>query len=187
MAKVKKYSDGRESTTSVWNNSGDKRYGFVSKDRAYNDNAKTRYGVGIDNVGSPYRGALDREINTPLGKIDYGYDGDTVYGGITPNIYGGTHSGDLPLGGTHSGFWAGIGDYQLRGNNFNLPGETPSYSVGLNFPDNTNIPNYYNEVNTPLGTVYGGTNDGNPNVNVGFQPNEKTNYYLQALANLLRR
>ena len=61
------------------------------------------------------------------------------------------------------------------------------YAAGLNFPDSTVIPNYYGEVNTPLGKVFGGTNDGNPNVNAGFQPNARTNYYIQALANLLGR
>lgn len=63
---------------------GNDRLGFVSTDLKADGR---RYGIGIDNVGSPYRGVLDRELNTPVGNIDYGYDGDTVYAGITPNNY----------------------------------------------------------------------------------------------------
>lgn len=96
-------------------------------------------------------------------------------------------SGELPLGGTHNGVYAGVGDYMLALNNFNLPGQNPDFAVGLNFPRNTKIPNYYGEVNTPLGLMYGGTNDGNPNVNVGFRPNDTTTHYLKAIANLLNR
>ena len=58
------------------------RLGFLSRDR-YADG--TRYGIGIDNVGDPYRGVYDGEQSTPLGTLDYGYDGDTVYAGVTPN------------------------------------------------------------------------------------------------------
>lgn len=58
------------------------RLGFLSRDR-YADG--TRYGIGIDNVGDPYRGVYDGEKSTPLGTLDYGYDGDTVYAGVTPN------------------------------------------------------------------------------------------------------
>ena len=65
-------------------NRGNNRLGFVSNEMRPDGR---RYGVGIDNIGSPYRGALDRELNTPVGNIDYGYDGDTVYAGITPNNY----------------------------------------------------------------------------------------------------
>lgn len=188
MAKVKKYSGGsRENLTSVWSDDGEKRYGFVSKDRAYDDPAKTRYGIGIDNMGDPYRGISDNELNTLLGKLDYGYDGDTVYAGLTPNIYGGSYSGELPLGGNNAGFYAGLGDYQLRGNSFTgMPNERDTYAMGLNFPEGTRIPDYYGEVNTPLGKIYGGTNDGNPNIGGGFEPNDQTAYYIQAIANLLR-
>lgn len=103
------------------------------------------------------------------------------------NIEYGTYSSPTMEGGNRSDAWAGVGDYQLRGSVINSPGQTPLYSVGLNFPDDTNIPDYYGELNTPVGTVFGGTNDGNPNINVGYQPNAQANYYLQALANLLRR
>jgi len=186
MAKVKKYNADGEKMTSVWNNKGDKRYGFVSKDRAYDDNAKTRYGIGIDNMGNPYRGASDNELKTLLGTLDYGYDGDTVYGGFTPNFYAGGGNSPLPGGGDESTAYAGLGDYQLRANRFSPQGENPLYAMGLNFPDDTRIPDVYKSFNTPLGELSLGTNDGNPNIGGSFQPNDRTNYYIQALANLLR-
>ena len=58
------------------------RLGFLSRDRSAEG---TRYGVGLDNVGDPYRGVYDGEKSTPLGTFDYGYDGDTVAAGFTPN------------------------------------------------------------------------------------------------------
>lgn len=181
---TKTYRDVADTTKALYRNG--ERAGFVNKTR--NEDGLTRYGMAVDNVGSPYRGVMDREINTPVGSLDYGYDGDTVYAGVTPNVYSGLYSkSPLVGGGDMSGGYAGIGDYELRGNVINQPGQTPMYAAGLNFPDSTVIPNYYGEVNTPLGKVFGGTNDGNPNVNAGFQPNARTNYYIQALANLLGR
>ena len=70
------------STTTLSN--GNNRLGFVSNEMR---DGGRRYGIGIDNVGSPYRGVLDKKINLPIGTIDYGYDGDTVAAGITPNNY----------------------------------------------------------------------------------------------------
>lgn len=58
------------------------RLGFLNRDRSENG---TRYGIGLDNIGDPYRGVYDGETNTPLGTLDYGYDGDTVGAGFTPN------------------------------------------------------------------------------------------------------
>ena len=57
------------------------RLGFLTRDIADDG---IRYGIGIDNMGDPYRGVYDGERNTPVGMLDYGYDGDTVYAGITP-------------------------------------------------------------------------------------------------------
>lgn len=181
MAKVNRYKDNNGSTTSVWNDSGSKRYGFVSKDRAYDNPQKTRYGAGIDNMGSPYRGALDREINTPLGKIDYGYDGDTVYGGVTPNAFAGSYKGPDA---TH--YWAGYNDYDVRAGKYNndtVYGSNPMYYASLNLPENVSIPDVYKGITTPVGSFEFGTNDGNPGAYVDYQPS----YYIQALANLLSR
>ena len=58
------------------------RLGFLSRDASENG---VRYGVGIDNMGDPYRGVYDAEQSTPFGTLDYGYDGDTVAAGFTPN------------------------------------------------------------------------------------------------------
>lgn len=185
MAKVNDYKNGRERTASLWNDKGDKRYGFVSKAPAYSDPAKTRYGIGIDNMGDPYRGVSDNELNTPLGKLDYGYDGDTVYAGVTPNIYGGSHFDDKM-----SSIWGGIGDAQIRGNYFSpeLTGGAPHFGLGIHgggeIPDG--YEGFYNEVNTPFGTLGYGTSDTYPSFGASFVPNEKTQYYIQALANLLR-
>ena len=149
---VNKYSDGKESITSAWNKNGD-RLGFVAKDKR---DGGTRYGIGIDNMGSPYRGVMDREINTPLGNLDYGYDGDTVYAGFTPqnpyaellnNLYYGASNSKNPVGPDIASAWAGLGDYQLRANRFGDPGQTPLYAAGLNFPDNTSIPDYQRSFN----------------------------------------
>lgn len=72
--------NGRDVINALYN--GDNRLGFLMKD--LRDNGM-RYGVGIDNVGSPYRGVLDKDVSTPFGTLDYGYDGDTVAAGFTPN------------------------------------------------------------------------------------------------------
>lgn len=174
----------REATKTFNDKSGNRR-GFVTKQISRDEPQKTRYGVGIDNVGSPYRGALDREINTPLGKIDYGYDGDTVYGGVTPNAFAGSYKDPQE---TH--YWAGYNDYDVRAGKYNndtIYGSNPMYYASLNLPENVNIPNAYKSAITPIGSFEFGTNDGNPGVWADYQPQNNTNYYLQALANLLRR
>ena len=60
--------------------SGGERMGFVQ-------NRGNTYGIGVDNIGSPYRGAYDGSFNTPVGQVGYGYDGDTGYANFTPNDY----------------------------------------------------------------------------------------------------
>lgn len=168
----------RESSKTFRDKSGNRK-GFVQKSIDYENPARTTYGVGIDN-GNPYRGASDRSINTPLGRLDYGYDGDTNYAAVTPNIYAGRYSD--PQQATN---WAGIGDWEVRANRWG--GVNPEYSAALNMPENVNIPDAYRSFNTPVGTVEVGTNDGNPGVWGAIQPNNATNYYIQALAKLLGR
>lgn len=83
---VRRYRDNDERSVSAWNKNGE-RLGFASRERRPEG---IRYGVGFDNMGDPYRGVLDRELNTPLGTLDYGYDGDTIAAGFTPsNPYAG--------------------------------------------------------------------------------------------------
>ena len=79
---VKRFSNEAGDRTNGYYTRGGERLGFLQR---RNTEDGPRYGFGVDNIGDPYRGALDRELNTPIGTIDYGYDGDTIYGGITPN------------------------------------------------------------------------------------------------------
>ena len=176
MAKVKRNSNGSSSLTSVWSDDGDKRYGFLSKDRDRIDPLKTRYGIGIDNIGSPYRGVSDNELKTLLGTLDYGYDGDTVAAGFTPDFYSGSYNSP-----EESHRWAGYNDYNVRAGRY-ANQDNPMYYASLNLPDNINIPDAYKSAVTPIGSFEFGTNDGNPGVYADYQPN----HYIQALVNLLR-
>lgn len=160
--------------TKTFSDKNGNRRGFVQSRKT--DDGRTRYGVGIDNVGSPYRGVMDREVNTPLGTLDYGYDGDTVAAGFTPSFYAGRYNGA-----DEQGAWAGYNDYDVRAGRYANNGN-PMYYASLNLPENVNIPDAYKAFNTPVGSLEFGTNDGNPGVYADYQPN---NYYLQALANLL--
>ena len=108
-------------------------------------------------------------------------------GNLAPNVYGGTSKYDNPVGPDIASAWAGLGDYQLRANRFGDPGQTPTYAAGLNFPNDAKIPDYYRSFNTPVGVLDVMTNDGNPNIGASFEPNDKTQGYIQALKNLLGR
>ena len=164
----------REASKALYNKSGERK-GFVQKRINAAEPQKTTYGIGIDNVGSPYRGAMDREINTPLGSIGYGYDGDTVYGNVTPAMYANY------VGGAEPTAWAGFNDWEARASRYNTPQGT-TYGVGFNMPDNVRIPDFDRSINTPLGQANVYSNDGNPGVFADFTPNQ----YIQALASLLR-
>lgn len=120
-----------------------------------------------------YNAQRDRSFvrETPVGNL---------YGGVLNNY-------PLKSGGDMSNAWLGLGDLEARANRWNFPGQNPEYAAGINFPDSVNLPNVYGEVNTPLGLLFGGTNDGNPNINAGFQPNDKTQAYINALSRLLGR
>lgn len=169
----------REASKAFYNKNGE-RAGVAYKQINREEPAKTTYGVAVDNIGSPYRGASDNEINTPLGSIGYGYDGDTVYGNVTPAFYANAVGGDMPTA------WAGYNDWQARASRYNTPQGT-TYGVGLNMPDDVSIPDFYRSFNTPLGQANVYSNNGNPGVFADFTPNAQTNYYLQALAKLLGR
>lgn len=165
----------REGSRSFYDKNGERR-GFIQKRINADEPAKTTYGIGIDNMGSPYRGVSDNEINTPLGSIGYGYDGDTAYANVTPAMYANYVGGENPTA------WAGINDWQARASRYNTP-QGATYGVGLNMPDNVSIPNFDRSFNTPLGQASVYSNDGNPGVFADFTPNQ----YIQALANLLSR
>ena len=118
-----------------------------------------------------YNAQRDRSFvrETPVGNL---------YGGMLNNY-------PLKSGGNMSNAWLGLGDLEARANKWDFPGQNPEYAAGINFPDSVNLPNVYGEVNTPLGLLFGGTNDGNPNINVGFQPNDRTSAYMNAIAKAL--
>ena len=169
----------REASKAVYDRNGDRR-GVAYKRINGAEPAKTTYGVAVDRTGSPYRGAMDREINTPLGSIGYGYDGDTSYANVTPAFYANA------VGGAEPTAWAGYNDWEARASRYNTPQGT-TYGAGLNMPDNVSIPDFNKSFNTPFGQASVYSNDGNPGVFADFTPNQQTNAYLQALANLLSR
>lgn len=175
-----KDNKNKESSKTLYN--GDKRLGFVNKYQSADDPRRTTYNVGIDNTGSPYRGVVDRSINTPLGRIGYGYDGDTSFANITPPTMGRT---DLQYP-----------NYQYRDTYIdNIAGMypelyesvykgTPTYGAAIEgFPVSGNG---WGTANTPFGTISGGLSDDRV-LGAEISPNEKTQYYIQALANLLYR
>ena len=193
---VRKYRDGGEAMTSAWDRNGN-RLGFASKDK---DSAGyTRYGVGLDNMGNPYRGALDKELATALGNLDYGYDGDTVYAGFTPNVYNGENEYAKWGGiGTPNGnrvgyyknadgdrtYFANLLDMAARaGVKPNNDGSNSYYGL-LALPDSARSFNAEGSLNTPLGDLKYAPVEDAPGMYASFTPN---NYYIQALKNLLGR
>lgn len=110
---------------------------------------------------------------TPIGN---------VYGGYMKNY-------PLSLGGDISNAYFGVNDLAAVANRYNFPGKNPEYYAGINWgtnaPGEFRLPDYYGEMSTPLGKITAGTNDGNPNVNVGFLPNDKTSAYMNAIAKAL--
>lgn len=173
---IKSYKDNNGSVKSAWN--GNQRVGFVSKDRISDsqipaDRYTTRYGVGVDNL--PLKGDSYNEINTLLGTLDYGHEGDTAFAGFTPNLertkspdnffnYGRANVGDATLQAGRQGDRYFAGAF--------LPGETQY------------IPTFDKQFNTPFGRAEIETNYENPNyIDASFTPNQ----YVQALLNLLNR
>ena len=144
------------------------RIAYASKDR---EGKSTRYVAGHD-LGNPNRGAMDREINTPLGTLGYGYDGNTDYVSYqTPyvqNYPNGTSA--LMSGGQRMGFVS----------------KTPGGGLNVGI-DNIGSPTrgvYDGQINTPLATLgYGYDGD---TVYANAQPKIDTQRYLQALVNLIR-
>ena len=168
------------------------RQGFASKERREDSQVPgrytTRYGIGIDNVGSPYRGAMDREINTPLGTIDYGYDGDTVYGGVTPNL---ERTTDSWTGGNGQPMMADyyrsyLGDAILQAGRQGAQ-SNPDYFAGAFLPGDTQyVPTFDKSFNTPFGRAEVETNYDAPNsIDARLTPNAQTQYYLNAIAKML--
>jgi hypothetical protein len=188
-----KDEDGQGSMTAAYDRNGNRR-GFVARDKS--PIGYTRYGVGIDEMGPYDRGYYEGQRNMPIGDLDYGYDGDTVYAGFTPNVYSGENEyakwgGIGTLDGNRVGYYqnadgkrdmfANLGDVTARaGRN-----RDNAYYGLLALPDSARTFNAEGSFNTPLGEVnYGPVVDA-PGIYADFTP-RPTNYYIQALANLLR-
>jgi len=205
MAKINDYSNGKERLISAWNDAGDKRYGFLSKDRSWEDPRKTRYGFGLDNILDPYGGVSDNEIKTLLGTIDYGRDGDTIGAGFTPNFFAGRReTTPMTEGGSYVGYDNGnvgaqAGTYETPQGNVGVYldalgqtladagiwGNKGARSMGL-YAAPLGTRDYgktsYGELDTPLGMFgYGRDNGG---VLADFTPDNQA--YMQAIINLLR-
>ena len=159
--KIKSYDNGRgDRMKSVW--SGDKRLGFAAKDRL---GGRSRFGAGIDNL--PFQSDHAKEIATLLGTLDFGNEGDTAYAGFTPN-------------------------FDVRANKWDvgvLGNERPIYEAEVDLPGRMNLPdvNLDKTLNTPIGDLNLQTYMGTPDAAAFFEPNDRGNYYIQALAKLLSR
>ena len=139
------------------------RKAYATKYR--NDNGGTTYAVGHD-LGNPNRSAMDREINTPVGTLGYGYDGNTDYlSYVAPYIKNFPGGAALMSGGERMGF---------------INNNDGALTLGLD-NGNPNRSVYDGGFNTPIGRVGYGY-DGNTNY-ASLTPN----HYVQALLNLLNR
>ena len=184
MAKVKRYKGDGEKVTSVWNDKGDKRYGFVSKDRRPSEQYPapgryaTRYGVGIDNL--PFGGSSDNELKTLLGTLDFGNDYDTGYAGFTPNL---ERTVAPEIGQDYLS--SVLGDTLLQAGKYHGNTDNPSYFASAFLPgDKQYIPDIDLGVNTPVGRFGLESNYDSPNtLEANFTPQN----YIQALAKLLSR
>lgn len=193
-----KDDDWRGSTTAAYDRNGNRR-GFVARDK--DALGYTRYGVGIDEMGPYDRGYYEGQRNMPIGNLDYGYDGDTVFAGFTPNVYSGENEyakwGGVGIpGGKRIGYYqnqdgksfihANLGDVVARaGKKVNADGNDRYYGL-LGLPNAVNLPDAERSFNTPFGELNAYSQPvevGDPGVGISFTPN---NYYIQALANLLR-
>ena len=173
------------------------RAGFASRNRVPDEQLpymrwKNRYGVGVDNVLDPESGYSENEINTLLGKLDYGHDGDTAFAGFTPNIertseyYPSARDDGQPSFTDYTRLNIGDTTFQAGGGGAVAD---PEYFAGVFLPgDEQYIPDYDKSFNTPFGNLGLATNVENPNyIEATFDPNGKTQAYIQALANLLNR
>lgn len=166
--------------TKAFTDKSGNRKGFVSRE---DRDGRTRYGVGIDNVGSPYRGAYDGEINTPLGTLDYGYDGDTVYGGYTPPAVK-QQTLDHPLNQYRSTYLDNVMGMYPGVYTQTTPARGTEYGFEVEGLPVTG--NGWQDYNTPFGTLHAGLSDDAVG-GASLSPNAQTQYYIQALANLLSR
>lgn len=191
---VRAFNADDHNSIQAYNHNGD-RLGFVAKDAIpdqVNSDTRwtTRYGVGADNMMNPQSGYYEQDINTPLGKFDYGHDGDTAFAGFTPNF---ERTRDYYINGSGQPWSMDyarsyLGDTILQAGEYGAPTDAHYFADAMLPGNNQYIPDYYKSFNTPLGALELETNYDSPNtVDLTFNPNNRTDYFIQALANLLSR
>lgn len=143
-----------------------------------NSDGQKYYGVYVDNTGNPYRGVMDKSINTPLGSIDYGYDGDTSSIGYTNPYSVGSYNDTNGQGVYLDKNGQSVGE--LYANNWG--DGNVAYGGAINTPIQGQ---YYNEINLPTGGMIGYGND-NGRLSADYTPAQNS---LQArlLNALIRR
>lgn len=154
------------------------RQGFAYR---YDRPDSTIYSAGIDN-GNPDRGTLDVSASLPIGTIGGGFEGETNYASYEPgntNPYIGAYywgNGDQPYE-----MQAGVGTSDVTGG--------AELYADLNAPFIRSDTN--RTITTPIGDIQIGSTPATADMNgyayANFAPNERANYYIQALANLLGR
>jgi hypothetical protein len=120
--------------------------------------------------------ATRKEINTPIGK----------YTRVSDNYY--TGGDGQPWHQNYSAL--DIGDLGFSVGSYGNP-SAPTYNADAFLPGENilgqYIPNFDRNINTPVGNVELESNYDIPNsLSASITPNARTNYYIQALANLLR-
>ena len=100
------------------------------------------------------------------------------------NIYGGYSRNTDRDGTTRDRVYAGLGGYEGSMTRVNDDNGNTSYHAGVDMPRNI-LPDYFNEVNTPLGSGYLATNFPEANIEAGFMPNKNVSPYISALARAL--
>ena len=137
------------------------------------------YNAGVD-LGNPNRGVGEVGVTTPLGRLSRGFEDYTDY-----------VSYDRMNGENAPGFDAWYMNSNFMDNPIDISAHYGRNDDGTNslyaFAGYPATQTYYNQVNTPLGTLGYGSNAqtdlNNGNVYADFTPND----YLQALSNLLNR
>ena len=114
------------------------------------------------------------EVQTPIGDFTR----------VSNNYYTGGNGQPWSMN------WMGVdrGDAGLHVGSYGNP-SAPTYFGSAFLPgDSQYVPDFNKTFNTPVGSLNFESNYDIPNtIDADFTPNAKTNYYLQALANLLGR
>ena len=123
-----------------------------------------------------------------LSNRGYNADYSKRYGASTPvgDVYGGYGRNTDTDNTVRDRAYAGIGDYLAALTRVRPENGNTSYHASVDMPQKI-LPEYFNEMNTPLGSGYLATNFPEPGIEAGFLPNDKTQAYINALSRLLGR